>query len=165
MHWPPLPPENISGTYFCHRLSRPQGHSTAGRIMSIKNSNDTIENRSCNLPICITVPQPLHYCVPHVTIIYFYNCTTEWHCEILQVELSRLRWAGHVTRQDDDDLARRVLLSEPGVKRPRERPRLHWEDGVKEDEAKLGCRNWTVVALNQEGWRKLLKEAAAHSGL
>ena len=80
-------------------------------------------------------------------------------------KLSRLRWAGHVTRQDDDDLSRRVLLSEPGGKRPRGRPRLRWEDGATEDAAKLGCRNWTVVALNREGWRKFWKEADAHSGL
>jgi hypothetical protein len=80
-------------------------------------------------------------------------------------KLSRLRWAGHVTRQDDDDLARRVLLSEPGGKRPRVRPRMRWEDGVKEDVTNLGCRNWTIVALNREGWRKLLKVAEAHSGL
>ena len=53
-------------------------------------------------------------------------------------KLSRLKWAGHVIRQDDDDLSRRVILSEPG-KRPRGRPRLRWEDGVKEDAAKLGC--------------------------
>ena len=79
-------------------------------------------------------------------------------------KLSRLRWAGHVIRQDDDDLSRRVL-SEPGGKHPRGRPRLHWEDGVKEDTAKLGCRNWTVVALNREGWRKLSKETEAHPGL
>jgi len=36
---------------------------------------------------------------------------------------------------------------------------------VKEDAAKLGCRNWTVVALNGEGWRKLQKEAETHPGL
>jgi len=66
-------------------------------------------------------------------------------------KLSRLRWAGHVIRQDDD-LSRRVLLSEPGGKCPRGRPRLRWEDGVKEDAAKLGCRNWTVVTLNRKGW-------------
>jgi len=66
------------------------------------------------------------------------------------VKFCRLRWAGHVMRQDDD-LSRRDLLSEPGGKRPRGRPTLCWEDGVKEDAAKLGCRNWTVVALNREG--------------
>jgi len=80
------------------------------------------------------------------------------------VKFCRLRWAGHVICQDDDDLSRRVLLSEPGGKRPRGRPRLRWDDGVKEDAAKLGCRNWTVVALNREGWRKLL-EAEAHPRL
>jgi len=80
-------------------------------------------------------------------------------------KLSRLRWAGYVIRQDDDDLSRSVLLSEPGGKRPTGRPRLRWEDGVKEDAAKSGRRNWTVVALNRERWRKLLKEAEVHSGL
>ena len=80
-------------------------------------------------------------------------------------KLSRLRWAGHVIRQDDDNLSRKVLLSEPGGKRPRGRPRLRWEDGVEEDVARLGCRNCKTVALNREGWRKLLKEAEAHPGL
>jgi hypothetical protein len=39
-------PGNIPGTHFRDRLSRPQGQSVAGRIMSIKNSNDTIGNRT-----------------------------------------------------------------------------------------------------------------------
>jgi len=34
-----------------------------------------------------------------------------------------------------------------------------------EDAAKLGCRNWTVVALNWEEWKKLLKEAETHPWL
>ena len=36
-HRPPLPPGNTPGTHFCLRLSRPQGHSAIGRIMSMKN--------------------------------------------------------------------------------------------------------------------------------
>ena len=31
------PPGNTPGAHFCCRLSRPQGHSAAGRIMSMKN--------------------------------------------------------------------------------------------------------------------------------
>jgi hypothetical protein len=80
-------------------------------------------------------------------------------------KLSRVRWAGHVIRQDDDELSRRVLLSETGGKRPRGRPRLRWEDGVEEDVARLGCRNWIIAALNRKGWKKLLKEAKAHPWL
>ena len=48
------PPGNIPGTHFCYRLSRPQGHSAAGNIMSMKYSG----NRTRNLPACSTVPQP-----------------------------------------------------------------------------------------------------------
>ena len=39
-------------------LSQLQGHSAAGRIMSMKNSNDTIENRTRDLSACSAVSQP-----------------------------------------------------------------------------------------------------------
>jgi hypothetical protein len=52
------PTVNIPGTHFCYRLSRPQGHSAAGRIMSMKNSNDTIGNRTRDLLAFSSVPQP-----------------------------------------------------------------------------------------------------------
>jgi hypothetical protein len=35
-----------------------KGHSAAGRIMSMKNSNDTIGNRNRDLPACSAVAQP-----------------------------------------------------------------------------------------------------------
>jgi hypothetical protein len=50
---------------FLLELSRPQGHGTARRVMSMKISNDTIGNRPCALPVCSAVPQPLRYRVPH----------------------------------------------------------------------------------------------------
>ena len=55
-HRPPLPPGNSAGTHFCYRLSRPQGHSVTGRIMSLKNSNDTIGNRTRDLPVYSVLP-------------------------------------------------------------------------------------------------------------
>jgi hypothetical protein len=48
----------IPGTHFCWRLSQPQVHSAAGRVMSMKNSSDNIENRTRDLPVCSAVPQP-----------------------------------------------------------------------------------------------------------
>jgi hypothetical protein len=38
-----------------------QAQATLGRIMSTKNSNDTIENRSRDIPVCSAVPQPLRH--------------------------------------------------------------------------------------------------------
>jgi hypothetical protein len=52
MHGPTLPPGNIPGTYFSWRLNRPQGHIADGRIMSMKNSIDTMGNRTRDLPAC-----------------------------------------------------------------------------------------------------------------
>jgi len=52
------PQGNIPGTHCCQRLSRPQRHSAAGRIMSMKNFNDIIRNRTRDLPACSAVPQP-----------------------------------------------------------------------------------------------------------
>jgi hypothetical protein len=54
-HRPPLPPGNTPGTHFCERPSLPQGHSATGRIMSLKNSDDNIGNRTLDLPVCSIV--------------------------------------------------------------------------------------------------------------
>ena len=43
------PQGNIPGTHFCWRLRLLQGHSVAGRIMSMKNTSDTIGNRTRDL--------------------------------------------------------------------------------------------------------------------
>jgi hypothetical protein len=51
-HRPPLAPGYTPGTQFYYRMSRPQDHSATGRIMSLKNSNDTIGNRNCGLQVC-----------------------------------------------------------------------------------------------------------------
>jgi hypothetical protein len=56
---PPLHRGNIPGTNFCQRLSQPYGHSADGRIMLLKNSNETIINRTRDLPAGSAVPQPI----------------------------------------------------------------------------------------------------------
>ena len=51
------PPGNIPDTHFCQRLSQPQSHSAAGRIMSMKNYNGNIGNRTRDLSVCSALPQ------------------------------------------------------------------------------------------------------------
>jgi hypothetical protein len=135
-------------------------------------------------------------------------CSFKWYCnfrwaldkqsggrekELIKfIKLSRLRWAGHVMRLNDNDPARKVqggsnmtgtdcvetshslsrsylnhlvLMSQPGGSKPWGRPKLSWQDQVAEDAARAGCRNWKRTAHDREDWRKLLKEAKAHPGL
>ena len=85
------PPGNIPGTHFCWRLSQPQGHSAAGRIMSMKNSNDTVGNRTRDLPACSAVHQPTapprtlqFHCLQlqgHVTLARLGGCYQTGGCE------------------------------------------------------------------------------------
>jgi len=42
----------------CNRIALPQGHSAVGRIVSMKNSNDTIGNRTHELLAFSAVPEP-----------------------------------------------------------------------------------------------------------
>jgi hypothetical protein len=56
-HRLPLPPGNAPGTHFCLRLSRPQGRSAIGRIMSMKNSYDTICMTGYNLKFLTFISQ------------------------------------------------------------------------------------------------------------
>ena len=52
------PPGNMPGTPFCYRLGQPQDHSAIRRDMSMKNSIDTVGNRTRDLTTCRSVPQP-----------------------------------------------------------------------------------------------------------
>jgi hypothetical protein len=57
---PPFIPKKIPGTNFCLRLNRSQGHSAAGRIRSIEESNDLTGNRIRDFLGCSIVPQPMN---------------------------------------------------------------------------------------------------------
>ena len=74
------PTGNISGSHFCYRLSHPQGHSVARRIMPMKNSNDTIGNRTSNLPTCSPVPQPTSPPRTSVLILSLRLCVYVTNC-------------------------------------------------------------------------------------
>ena len=70
-----------------------------------------------------------------------------------------LRWFGHVERMEDENrMARRVLMAEISGGRVRGRPRLGWTDGAK---VALGNRGMTVEAARQcskdrTDWRALV---------
>jgi hypothetical protein len=61
-----LPHRKMQVLISVKRLSRPQGHSAAGRIRSVEKSSDLIGNRTRDFPACSIMPQPttlpLCYC-------------------------------------------------------------------------------------------------------
>ena len=68
-------------------------------------------------------------------------------------------------RMDDNELPEKILWTNPGGQRGRDRLKSRWIDGIEEDARKLGCRNWRAAAQDRGRWRHLLEEAQAHQGL
>jgi len=54
----PHTPGNILDSHLCLRPRAPQGHNAARRFRSTENRNETIGNRTDELPVCSAVPQP-----------------------------------------------------------------------------------------------------------
>jgi hypothetical protein len=52
----------------------------------------------------------------------------------------------------------RVLVGKPEGKRPLERPRRRWDDGIKMDlrEIGLGCVEWIQLAWDRDRWRAVV---------
>jgi hypothetical protein len=57
---------------------------------------------------------------------------------IRQIKSRRVRWAGHVARMGEGRNMCRVLVGNPEGKRPLERPRRRWENGIKMDFGEIG---------------------------
>ena len=109
MHRPPLPPGNIPGTHFCQRLSRPQGHSAAGRVMSMKNSNDTIGNRTRDLPTCSSMPEPT--ALPRVPAKLINPLNAELNPICYLLALLRAHHFLHISKIRVKSLILRLLMS------------------------------------------------------
>jgi hypothetical protein len=59
-------------------MSQSHGHSAAGRIISMKNSSDTIGNQTRDLPTCSAVPQPNALPRAPNMYVYFFVFTNKW---------------------------------------------------------------------------------------
>ena len=78
---------------------------------------------------------------------------------IRSLKSRRLRWAGHLARIEQSRNAYRVLLGNPEIKRPLERPRRRWEDNIKMDLREVGCDSgeWIDLAEDRDQWRAYVR--------
>jgi hypothetical protein len=62
---------------------------------------------------------------------------------IRRIKSRRMRWAGHVARRGEGRNVYRVLMGKSEGKRPLERPRRRWEDGIKMGLREIGWGVWS----------------------
>jgi hypothetical protein len=77
---------------------------------------------------------------------------------IRQIKSRRMRWAGHVARVGEGRNLYRVLVGKLEGKRPLERPRRRWKNGLKMDLRDIGCGGveWIHPAQDRDLMRALV---------
>ncbi|KAI5731024.1 hypothetical protein M8J77_003494 [Diaphorina citri] len=71
----------------------------------------------------------------------------------------RLKWAGHISRMDENRAPHQIAFSElKKGERPQTKPKKRWIDILKEDlkELNINIANWREVAANRSEWRQQL---------
>jgi hypothetical protein len=66
----------------------------------------------------------------------------------------RMRWAGHVARNEKKRNAYRILMGKPEERRPLGRPRRRWVDNIKMDlrEIEWNGMDWIDLAQDRDQW-------------
>ena len=57
------------------------------------------------------------------------------------IKHKRLSWLGHAERMTNQRLAKAIYKWKPYATRPKGRPRVRWEDDVRNDLRKMGVNN------------------------
>jgi hypothetical protein len=82
-----------------------------------------------------------------------------------KAKISRMNWAGHVLRMNDEEPTKKLMLGKPDGTRRCGRPKLRWIDGLEKDLHNISIRNWKNIALDLSRWRRCLDQAKTHPGL
>ena len=85
-------------------------------------------------------------------------------CIVGKIVKSRMKWAGHMVRMNDDKLPKRAETKTQEGSRKRGRPQLRWEDCVKRDLRKAKEEEkWREKANNRDRWKLITKVAVLRS--
>jgi len=84
---------------------------------------------------------------------------------VTTIRITRLRWAGHIVRMQNNLPCKKVTLDKTEGRRRVGRRNLRWIDGVMRDAERLGVRNWRIKVKDRDGWRRLLESAKTLHGL
>ena len=81
---------------------------------------------------------------------------------VRHIKSKRLSWLGHVERMRNERVAKTIYKWKPYATRPKGRPRLRWEDDVRNDLRKMGVKNWKQTAQERKQWNEIIEQAKTH---
>jgi hypothetical protein len=80
---------------------------------------------------------------------------------ITMIKSTKMRWAGHVARMEEERNAYRILVGKPEEKSPLGRPRRRWVDNIKTDlrQIEWDGMDRTNLSQDRDPWRALVNTA------
>ena len=76
-----------------------------------------------------------------------------------------LSWLGHVERMTNERVAKTINKWKPYATRLKGRPRVRWEDDVRNDLRKMGVNNWKQTTQERKQWKEITEQAKTHKEL
>ena len=74
-------------------------------------------------------------------------------------------WWGHVERMTNERVPKIIYKWKPYATRPKGRPRLRWEDDVRNDLGSMGVKNWKQKVQERKQWKEITEQAKTHKEL
>jgi hypothetical protein len=71
----------------------------------------------------------------------------------------------HVERMTIERVAKTIYKWKMYATRPKGRPRLRWEDDVRNDLRKTGVNNWKQTTQERKKWKEIIEQAKTHKEL
>ena len=74
------------------------------------------------------------------------------------IRRSKLRWAGHIARMEDNRIPKKVMLGTPLGRMPVGTPRMRWMVGLRSELDRRGIEynRWMEIAQDRAVWRNAL---------
>jgi hypothetical protein len=73
---------------------------------------------------------------------------------VRHIKSKRLSWLGHVERMSNERVPKSIYKLKPYAARPKGRPRLRWEDNVRNDLGRMGRKNWKQKVQERNSGKK-----------
>jgi len=70
---------------------------------------------------------------------------------VTTIRITRLRWAGHIVRMQDNLPCKKITLYKPEGRRRVGKSNRRRTDGVMRDAERLGVRNWKIEGKDRDG--------------
>jgi hypothetical protein len=84
---------------------------------------------------------------------------------VRHMKSKRLSWLGHVERMSNERVPKIIYKWKPYATRPKGRPRLRWEDDVRNDLGSMGVENWKQKVQERKRLKDITEQAKTRKEL